>query len=191
MKAFFALCLLAPFIGAAAVEERPLFVMKKSHHPENILVVAAKVDGQCRFLPYKNGSYLDYYWLMDGKKRKRAHPLIKSGISKRVAFVKSLQGQSEFQARLNDLKELEHDLPDTSFIVKAEDVKAEEEKQECEIHALIKLGPSHKGRTLDLQQAYCQVDKNFLGVPRGCKSLTLAGQELQSGKKLSARFEKK
>src|SRR5882672_1574280 len=46
----------------------PLFLVEKSHHPENITVVYTKLDQHCHVIPEREHDFmptLDFHWLMD------------------------------------------------------------------------------------------------------------------------------
>lgn len=167
----------------AALKERPLFIMEKSHNEQNTMVIYAQTNSECEFKAFDSGSYLDYYWLMGGKKRKRVHPLIKKGIADRIEFKKSKKSdEKEFKAVLNDLDEVKNDLPNTE--VKITSVK---NGNDCSTLSTIMLGKSNKYKTIELEKTYCEVDKIF-GVPKGCKRLDLQGKDLKSRKRIKASY---
>lgn len=169
--------------------------MNKSHNPENIMVIYAQTDEECQFQPFQDGSYLNYYWLMDKKKRKEVHPLIKKGIAERVEFKQDEKvDDQQFRASLNDLEELEHDLPNASIEVSSvkttsSKVKSKGESK-CVANATMRLGPSRKNQLIDLETTYCKVEKNLIGVPKGCESLELKGKNIKTGEEVAVSFEK-
>ena len=67
----------------------PLFLVVKSHHPENVTVVYTKLDPHCRVLPdpaHNDQPTLDFYWLMDSTHYKPMAALLKAGIRQRLQF---------------------------------------------------------------------------------------------------------
>lgn len=180
------LCGLSMQSAYSALKEQRLFTMEKSHNQENIMVIYAQTDEKCSFIPFESGSYLNYYWLMDGKKRKDVHPLIKKGIEKRVEFKSVESKHKEFTAELNDLDEVKHDLPDTA-------VKIEAQNQDGNCHALatISLGPSGGNQAIELENTFCKVEKNWVGVPKGCLRLELEGEGLTTKQDVVVKFDKR
>ena len=170
----------------SALKEQRLFTMEKSYNQENIMVIYAQTDEKCSFIPFENGSYLNYYWLMDGKKRKDVHPLIKKGIEKRVEFKSVEDKHKEFTAELNDLDEVKHDLPDTAI-----KVEAQNQNGNCNALATISLGPSGGNQAIELENTYCKVEKNWVGVPKGCLRLELEGEGLTSKQDVLVKFDKR
>lgn len=190
LSLLFFYALAASRAGAATknpYQEKKLFTMKKSYNPENTMVIYAQVDENCDFKPFPGGSYINYYWLMNRKTRKKVHPLIAKGIEQRVEFnTGGTTPKRAFKASLNDLNEVDHDLPNTSI-----NVISLKENDHCEAQALIGLGKSEGGKEIDLVTTYCEVHTNLFGVPTGCDSLQLQGTQPGSGKRISVKFDKK
>jgi hypothetical protein len=137
----------------------PLFVVKKSHHPENITVVYTKLDPQCHVLP--DGAHggmptLDFYWLMDGTHYKPMAGALKDGIRARLAVtdVQGLQGDPHaFAVRVDDLARVQHDLPTPTV-----QITAERHGQGCVARALLTLGPSDGQATMQLEAIDTQTE---------------------------------
>lgn len=172
-------------ISSAQATERKLFTLEKSMNSENILMIHTQTDDNCKFIAGDNG-YVDFYWLMDGLNKKPVHPMIRSKVSERVAFAGINESRDSFKVKLNDLSEINHDLEDTKIEAVAEVVNGA-----CEVRSIVKLGASAKYRKMNLKRTYCQVDKNLVGVPKGCKYLELSGIDADNGEALKVRFRGK
>ena len=112
--------------------------------------------------------------------------MIRSKVAERVKFVAISDDKTSFIVKLNDLSELRTDLEDNKIEVKSEIVSGN-----CEVSSVIKLGASAKYKKLNLKRTYCEVDKNFVGVPKGCKYLDLKGVDADTNEVLSVRFKGK
>src|SRR2546428_4095119 len=103
----------------------PLFLIEKSHHPENITVVYTKLDTVCRVIPDREHGFLptlDFYWLMDTTRYKPMAGPLKAGARKRLQFTDAYGHQSDpttFAVRLDDLSRVQHDLPSPTVQIKA------------------------------------------------------------------------
>lgn len=170
---------------AAGSVERKLFTLEKSLNSENILNIHAFTDSDCKFVSGPNG-FVDFYWLMDKQNKKEVHPMIRSKVQERVKFLGLNGPKDSFKVRLNDLSEIKHDLEDNNIEVKAEIIAGV-----CTVKSVIKLGASAKYKKMNLERTYCDVDKNFLGVPSGCTYLELQGKQVDTNEALKARFKGK
>ena len=159
-----------------------IVTVEKNIHPQNRLIAYTRLDEQCRVQrDPKQGDrpVLDYYWLMDGSRYKRVHPLIKRGIRNRLQVgaspPKSLDGA--FSVRLNELDAVEHDLGPTPLLW----VRAEKTAGGCAVEARITLGPSDKNEVIQLDTIYSEA---ALTGPFGArvKSISLRGVDAATGK---------
>jgi hypothetical protein len=170
--------------------EKRLFTMEKNYNPENIMVIHTQTDADCKFVTSRKNSennFVEFYWMMNhGPETKEVHPSIRSEIKNRVSFQGMNERKDSFRLRLNDLKELKHDLPDTNMEVTAEILGGG-----CIIKSSLALGASARYRKLELQKSYCDVSKNFLGIPNGCNYLELSGRDAANGETLKIRFNRK
>lgn len=183
----FALITAAPSVRAD--NEKKLFTMEKNHNPENIMVIHTQTDSDCRFVPSsKNteGNYVEFYWLMAGQTPKEVHPMIRGEIKKRVVFEGINATRDSFKVRLTDLSELKHDLSDPTM-----EVVSEVTGGKCAVKSVITLGPSARYRKIDLDRTFCDVSKNFVGLPNGCNFLDLEGKDIATGEAVKVRFKKK
>lgn len=165
--------------------EKKVFTVEKSYNPENIMVVSALTDDNCKFVK-KDSEYINFYWMMERTTRKKVNSAIIDGIKKKIQFDGMNDEQNAFQIVLNDLKEVKHDLGDSPKV----EVSSEIENGECQTKAVLKLGKTGDYRKLNLKKTYCEVT-TFLGVPTGCAALELIGTDADTGEALKVTFKKK
>jgi hypothetical protein len=133
-------------------EHYPLFLIEKSHHPENITVVYTKLDTHCRVLPDREHGFLptlDFYWLMDETHYKPMAGPLKAGARKRLQFIDTNGSQgapTAFAVRTNDLSRVQHDLPSPTV-----QIKAERQGDACMATAFMTLGPSNGNATMKVE----------------------------------------
>lgn len=168
---FISLFILSAFVVQTAFSaEKELFRINKSYNSQNILIIASQVDSNCKFQPVKNNYYY-FYWRMNGVEPKPVDPLIKGTVESRVTFLGINSTKDNFKIRLNDLKEINHDLEDNIIEVRAERINGA-----CSVSSVIKLGPSAQYKDLSLESTFCEVRTNMLGLPNGCSLLELKGK---------------
>ena len=112
--------------------------------------------------------------------------MIRSKVQERVAFSGINATRDSFKVKLNDLSEIKHDLEDTNI-----EAVAALKNGNCDVTSVIKLGASANYRKMNLKRTFCEVDKNLLGVPKGCKYLELQGTDADTGEALKVRFKGK
>ena len=140
-------------------EHYPLFIVTKSHHPENLTVVYTKLDQHCRVLPDRDHGgqpTLDFYWLMDHTHYKPMAAPLKDGIRQRLQFTDTRQYHEDpttFAVRLDDLSRLQHDLPQPTV-----QIKTERHGEDCVATALMTLGPSNGDTTVKLESIFTQTE---------------------------------
>ena len=133
-------------------EHYPLFLIEKSHHPENITVVYTKLDTHCRVIPDREHGLLptlDFYWLMDATRYKPMAELLKAGVRKRLQFLDIHGSQSDptaFAVRTDDLSRVQHDLQSPTV-----QIKAERQGDVCVAIAFMTLGPSNGNATMKVE----------------------------------------
>lgn len=133
-------------------EHYPLFLVEKSHHPENITVVYTKLDAHCHVLPDRAHGFLptlDFYWLMDATHYKPMAGPLKDGVRKRLQFTNTQWQQvdpTSFAVRTDDLSHVQHDIPDPTV-----QIKAARHGDACVATALLTLGPSDGQATIRLE----------------------------------------
>ena len=90
-------------------EHYPLFLIEKSHHPENITVVYTKLDTHCHVIPDRQHGFLptlDFYWLMDATRYKPMAGPLKADARKRLQFIDANGSQNDstsFSVRTDEL----------------------------------------------------------------------------------------
>lgn len=171
-------------LSTESIQKR-LFTLEKSMNSENILLIHTQTDENCKFVSNQHG-YVDFYWLMDGVTKKEVHPTIRSKVEERVKFLGISEDKKSFTVQLNDLRELRTDLEDNKI-----EITAQFENGACEVKSIIKLGASLKYKKLNLSSTYCEVEKNFVGIPTGCKYLDLKGKDSDTNEALRVRFKGK
>jgi hypothetical protein len=133
-------------------EHYPLFLIEKSHHPENITVVYTKLDTHCHVIPDREHGFLptlDFYWLMDATRYKPMAGPLKAGARKRLKFIDANGSQGDptaFAVRTDDLSRVQHDLQSPTV-----QIQAERQGDACVATALITLGPSNGNVTMKVE----------------------------------------
>ena len=154
--------------------------VKKSVHPQNDLVVYTRLDEQCRVVRDAKSPAFDFYWLMDHKRYKPVHPLIKRGIRKRLEVESapgSDAGADSFSVRLNELKEVVHDLGPAPRLR----VRAEKTAKGCSAEARMTLGPSNKNAEIRLDEIYSEAEMKGPFSAK-VKQVALKGVDVKTGK---------
>jgi len=133
-------------------EHYPLFLIEKSHHPENITVVYTKLDTHCRVIPDREHGFLptfDFYWLIDATRYKPMAEPLKAGARKRLQFIDANGSQSDpiaFAVRTDDLSRVQHDLQSPTV-----QIKTERQGDACVAIAFMTLGPSNGNATMKVE----------------------------------------
>ena len=162
-----------------------LLIVKKNHNPQNILVLETRTDDACKFIPSAEGP-LHFYWLMDGKKRKPVHSMIKLRMKQQIYASNLNEGRDNFELVFKGLKNIKHDLKNVML-----HVRAEMQGQQCLVKSILMLGPRHNYYSMDLNEVFCKTTHNLFGVPNGCEYIKLKGTDIASGETIKARFDKK
>src|SRR5882672_8183417 len=133
-------------------EHYPLFLIEKSHHPENITVVYTKLDTDCHVIPDREHGFLptlDFYWLMDATHYKPMAEPLKAGARKRLQFIDANGSQGDstsFSVRTDDLSRVQHDLQ-----IPTVQIKAERQGDACVAIAFMTLGPANGNATMKVE----------------------------------------
>src|SRR5215510_3978950 len=105
-------------------EHYPIFLVEKSHHPENITVVYTKLDKNCHVIPDREHGFmptLDFYWLMDETRYKPMAGPLKEGVRKRLQFTDTRWHKvdpTSFSVRIDGLVHVKHDLQSPTVQIK-------------------------------------------------------------------------
>jgi hypothetical protein len=133
-------------------EHYPLFLIEKSHHPENITVVYTKLDTHCHVIPDRQHGFLptlDFYWLMDAIRYKPMAGPLKADARKRLQFIDANGSQGDstsFSVRTDELSRVQHDLQNPTV-----QIKAERQGDACVATASLTLGPSNGHATIQVK----------------------------------------
>jgi hypothetical protein len=168
-----------------------LLTFEKSINPENIMVIYTKLDEKCRLETdpsERDQPVFDFYWLMDGKNYKPVHPMIKSGIRDRLEFEADAipaNRQNSFYVKVNDLKEMEHDLTDTRLHI----VTKAAEANKCDADAFMTLGASDGNATILLTKIFTEAKRSFLSAK--VIAITVYGNDVKTGKAIVRTYKAK
>src|SRR5712692_3659179 len=130
----------------------PLFLVEKSYHLENVIVVDTKLDTNCRVIPDREHGFmptLDFYWLMNETRYKRMAGLLKEGARKRLQFTDANWHKvdpTSFAVRAGDLSRVQHDLQSPTV-----QIKTERQGDACVAIAFMTLGPSNGNATMKVE----------------------------------------
>lgn len=124
----------------------------------------------------------DFYWLMNGEKYKPVHPLIKSGIRKRVDIKTQSSDRKSFVLELTDLSRLNKELEQALV-----EVHAFKGRDGCQANAILKLGDANN-ENIKLQSIYSEAEKTLLPPFRKVKSIEITGLTLSDKEKITRRF---
>lgn len=134
----------------------PLFVVKKSYNPENLLSVYTRLDDKCQVIPdttRQGKPTLNFYWLMNGETYKPMNSILESGVRKRLLVEAQAGNPMGFLVTATDLREVKHDLPSQTL-----QIKTEKTNKGCFAQAMLKLGPAHKGETIRVESFFADAD---------------------------------
>jgi hypothetical protein len=140
-------------------EHYPLFLVEKSHHPENITVVYTKLDTDCHVILDREHGFLptlDFYWLMDATRYKPMAEPLKAGARKRLQLIGANGSQGDptaFAVRTDELARVQHDLPSPTM-----QIKAERRGDACVATASLTLGPSNGYATIKVESIFTRTE---------------------------------
>ncbi|HXT01358.1 MAG TPA: hypothetical protein VN915_11830 [Elusimicrobiota bacterium] len=156
--------------------------VRKSVHPRNDLVVYTRLDDECRIVRQGDSPALDFYWLMDRRSFKPVNPLIKRGIRKRLEVETGSvpdAGADSFSVRLNELKEVQHDLGPNPRLR----VRSSKTARGCRAEARMTLGPSDKNAEIRLDEIYSEAELKGRFSAK-VKLVALKGTDVKTGKRI-------
>lgn len=154
----------------------PILTVEKNINPQNKLVVYTLLDGNCVFLlDDSNSPTFDFYWLMNGSSYKPVHSMIKAQVRKRltVGTVDPRHNGKSFSVEMNDLKELNHDIPDPKMTV-----VAKPQGDQCSVGGFLRLGPSDGNAMIQVDSIYSKA-KGMIS-PK-LVSVTIRGRVVSNG----------
>lgn len=151
-------------------EHVPLFVFKKTIHPQNIVIVYTKMDRNCRIVYDRQTGAPTFglYWLDDGV-RYDAAPHLASQLLSRMP-VEDVKGDpTSFYVRLNDLGRVNHDLADERLLI-----KSERHGNTCIAGAYVMLKDK---KLVRITSTLTDASINFFTFDTDIRSLTVVGHE--------------
>jgi hypothetical protein len=146
----------------------PFLRVEKSENPQNILIAYTKLDPKtCEFVKdpeHKDQAFFDFYWLMDGTRYKRVHPLIVRAIRQRFKWLGQAADHRSFQLEMTDLKELK-DAPKRAVLTVAA-------QPDCQVTTSMQLG----GEEMRLTRVYSESEHVWWPPFHRLKAVTLTGE---------------
>lgn len=161
-------------------EHYKIISFEKNENPQNIMVVYTKLDRNCKFIKQNGKPLVDFYWLMDGKKYKPTHALIKDAVRKRLEV--SSAGDTEFQLKVNDLKELNTNIEHPYMTVKVEKIGLE-----CKVASYFP-DEEKAGNLILVSSIYSESKKTFIPPFRKLMALTFRGTAPESGQAVQRKY---
>ena len=140
-------------------EHYPIFLVEKSHHPENITVVYTKLDKNCHVIPDREHGFmptLDFYWLMDETSYKPMAGPLKEGVRKRLQFTDAhwyTVDPTSFSVRIDSLSRVQHDLQSLTV-----QIKTARTGDVCVATASMTLGPSNGNATMKVESVFTKTE---------------------------------
>lgn len=158
--------LLFALLLRAQATEHPVLLFEKNENPQNIMVAYVVMDSTCDFQRAENGHYFDFYWLMNGTRRKPVHTLIRQGIYRRVRTVD--HRPNELRIRFHGLDIFGHEMKDESL-----EVRSTRTPDGCRLHAT--------AGGLELERVYSQARKTMMPPFRKVEFIRLHGRLIADG----------
>ncbi|MES2963056.1 MAG: hypothetical protein V4760_04140 [Bdellovibrionota bacterium] len=166
-----------------------IFRFEKNENPQNILIGYTRLTGECRFERQGETPSFDFYWLLDGKRFKNPHNMIKKNIRKRFASVDAgprKPGETDvFKMRLIESKEMKTSLKDATIRV-----SASKSKEGCEVKTVASFRhPEDGSKTIELKTIRSETKKTWMPPFRKILSITLEGESVKDGKLVTQVFK--
>ena len=166
-------------------EHYPIIIVEKDVNPQNIMVVYTKLGRQCEMQLEDQEPNFNFYWLMDRKSYKPVNSIIESNIRGRLEL-EAAQGGAQrdtFFVKVNDLKEMDHDLKNPKLTV-----KSRLENGKCFVESFMQLGPSNGNVMIRLDSIFTEGGSLFHPTP---DQVTLKGVNLKTGAAVSRTYKAK
>jgi len=160
-----------------------IFIYEKNENSQNTMTLYTKLDSNCELKTSKGRPTFDFYWLMDRKKYKPVHPLIKKGVYGRLQ-VGTLLTPKTFEVELSDLKEVDTDLKTAQVLV-----ESQKDGDVCSVVASMTLGESDQNAAIHLDTIYVEVKKGLNPFSRKLIAVTLKGTDAKTGQKIERRYK--
>jgi hypothetical protein len=162
-----------------------ILTFEKNLNPQNILIVYTRADHACHLLTDPDNPHqpvIGFYWLMEHSHYKPVHSLIQNAVRERLVVepFKDQGPHTSFTLHLNDLKELDSDLPELKAEVSLRSVHGD-----CEVKTLV------KDPALQLLTIYSEARTTWLPPFRKVVSITLKGLPPTGGPVVEKTFSAK
>jgi hypothetical protein len=184
------LCLIANAIAMTARAElitdvdpvgphHRLFRFDKNENSQNVMYAFTRASAECRF-ERKNGKPLvDFYWLMEGSRFKSPHPLVESGIARRLKFSdleSTASGEIDaFSARIEPSKAERSKIEDA--IIRVTSLKT---SAGCRVTTSVSyLSPEGEKKAMELKSIKAETRKTWIPPFRKIVSITFNGVDHQ------------
>lgn len=179
-------------IGAVGPNLKPLhlFDIRKTYHPENVLVVFSALTSDCKF-PEDTSTkdLIDFYWRMREGSRSscKKESAVKDRIKNKIKIHSVSEDRTQMVIYLDDLDKVRHDLPDRAATI----TLSKENSNSCNAQISFALSSTDKSKKLNLYCVHGETAMLFFGIPslkEEVESLTLFGTD-ENGKPISKRYE--
>lgn len=170
-----------------------IFRFEKSENPQNVLVVYTRLDDRCQFVLDSESPttpVFGFYWLMNRKRYKPVHPLIRAGIRRSLKVMISPnfpQVRDFFAVQVRDLKQLDPTLQSANVRV-----SASQNGKACQVKATFDVVNNGQPLyALGLDKIYAESKKTFLPPFRKVISLRFDGVNQKTGEVEQKLFKEK
>jgi hypothetical protein len=169
-------------------KHHPIFKFEKNENPQNILIGYTRLDRSCHFERHSGQASFDIYWLLDGKRFKDPHRLIKKNIHKHFANVAARPSKADesdvFEMRLIESKEMKTSLKDATIRVTASKAQSG-----CNVETFASFRqPDGEMRTIKLKTIRSETKKTWMPPFRKVLSITLEGESVTDGRLVTQVF---
>jgi hypothetical protein len=141
-----------------------VLTFEKNVNPQNNLIIFARLSQDCRFDPKQPP--LDMYWLMNHKRFKPSHPMIKSTLRRKFAITPE-SGGHKLEVKPVEAPEIKKELRDPRF-----EVTAMREAGGCAVSTVFSDG---NGTIIHVDKVYGETKSSFLPPFQRLVSFTVSG----------------
>lgn len=162
----------------------PLLNFKKSENSQNVLIAYTKLSESCSFEKLEDEPLIDFYWLMDGSRFKKTHPLIKRNIRNRLEAFNVNERADSFALRLTGSDKEREKLKDVQI-----EVTSKKKGERCEIETIAHLSKDSSVEPIRLQAIQSETKRTFLPPFHKVKSITFVGEGIRTRQMVSQQFK--
>ena len=161
----------------------PIFTYEKNENFQNAMIVYTKLTPACEIQKDEGQPVFDFYWMMDRKRFKKVHPIIKREVRQRLK-IENTKDPHRFEILLSDLSEMKTDLKELRL-----QVTAEKNKQgQCGLKTEMQLGPSDHNAKIHLDTIYAEAKRTWNPFKRKLIAITLKGTDAANGEQIERRY---